>query len=310
MMQNYQQLVEKIAKASGLAVDEIERKVEAKCAKLSGLISKEGSAQIVASELGISFEKEKLKVSELMQGMKRVNMIGQIVEVGTIREYNKNGRAGKVANLRVADESGSLKVVLWDTNHIGLFESGKLKTGDSVEISNGLMRNDELHLSGFSDIKVSNEVIENVSMDQKVSEKKLVDLKSGDNAKVRAIITQIYEPKFFEVCPECGKKATENSCAEHGVVVPKKKALVGIVVDDGTENMKGVLFSDQIKLLGINDEEIENPEFFMHKKEALIGKEALLTVNARTNKLFSNTELIINNIEEINLDELIQSLKN
>ena len=48
-MENYNKLVERISKVSNLSAEEIERKVEAKKAKLSGLISKEGAAQIVAA---------------------------------------------------------------------------------------------------------------------------------------------------------------------------------------------------------------------------------------------------------------------
>ena len=72
---NYEQILEKISKNSGLAIDEIGRKIEAKRAKLSGLISKEGAAQIIASELGISFEKEKMKVKELLNGMRKINLV-------------------------------------------------------------------------------------------------------------------------------------------------------------------------------------------------------------------------------------------
>ena len=50
-MDNYEKLLDRISRSSGLAKEEIEKKVEAKKAKLSGLISKEGAAQIVAAEL-------------------------------------------------------------------------------------------------------------------------------------------------------------------------------------------------------------------------------------------------------------------
>jgi len=40
---NYEKMVERIAKSSNLEKEEVQRKVEAKCAKLSGLISKEGA---------------------------------------------------------------------------------------------------------------------------------------------------------------------------------------------------------------------------------------------------------------------------
>ena len=60
-MQNYDVLLDKIAGASGVSREEIERKVEAKKAKLSGLISREGAAQIIAAELGVSFEDQDSK---------------------------------------------------------------------------------------------------------------------------------------------------------------------------------------------------------------------------------------------------------
>src|SRR3989339_2231385 len=109
MLQNYQQIAEKISRASGLSIDEVDRRVEAKCAKLSGLISKEGAAQIIASELGISFEKEKIKVNELASGMKRVNIVGKIVKLNPVKEYNKNGKSGKIGSMTLADDTGNIR---------------------------------------------------------------------------------------------------------------------------------------------------------------------------------------------------------
>ena len=53
---NYDKIIEKISKSSGLEKEEIERRIAAKRAKLAGLISKEGAAQVIAAELGISFD--------------------------------------------------------------------------------------------------------------------------------------------------------------------------------------------------------------------------------------------------------------
>src|SRR3990167_6866022 len=101
-MDNYSQLIERISRSSNIAVDEIERKVEAKKAKLSGLISKEGAAQIVAAELGINFDRERMKISELVNGMKRANILGKVIQISPVREFTKNGRSGKVVNMLVA----------------------------------------------------------------------------------------------------------------------------------------------------------------------------------------------------------------
>jgi len=310
VIQNYQQLVEKIAKSSGLSVEEVDRKVEAKCAKLSGLISKEGSAQIVASELGISFDKERLKVSEIATGMRRINIIGKIIKLNPIREFKtKNNIPGKVLSMNVADDSGNIRVVLWDTNHIALFESEKIREGDVVDISNATIRNDELHLSGFSDIKLSSEIIDNVNTQKRVIEKKINELKSGDSVMLRAVVVQMFEPKFFEVCPECGKKVNDGECAVHGKVIPVKRHLLSVVLDDGSGNMRAVLFSEQIMGLGINEDDLTSEELFTKKKESILGEEAFFVCNVRNNNLFNTTELIINEINQIDIDSLISSLK-
>ena len=91
-MDNYQQLITRISESAKLSIEEIERKIAAKRAKLSDLVSKEGAAQIVAAELGINFDQERMKISELVHGMRRANVIGKIIEVYPIREYNKNGK--------------------------------------------------------------------------------------------------------------------------------------------------------------------------------------------------------------------------
>src|SRR3989338_5539648 len=50
----------------------------------------------------------------------------------------------------------------WDMHHIQLLESGGLKEGEVISISGASVRNGELHLSSFSDLKKSTEVIEGV----------------------------------------------------------------------------------------------------------------------------------------------------
>ena len=71
---NYEKILERIVKSSEVGKEELERRVEAKRAKLSGLISKEGALQIIAAELGISFENEKLKINELLPGMRKTDL--------------------------------------------------------------------------------------------------------------------------------------------------------------------------------------------------------------------------------------------
>jgi len=308
-MDNYIQLVERIAYQSKLPKEEIERKVEAKRAKLSGLVSKEGAAQIVAAELGINFEKEKMKISELVQGMKRANLIGKIINVSPVREYNKNGKSGKVANLVVADEGSNVKVVLWDTNHIGLIEQKKLNLGDVVEISNGNMRNGEVHLSSFGDIKLSESKMEHVMTEKTSTFKKLSDVKPGENFKTRAYVVQSFEPRYFEVCPECKKKVVEGECKIHGKVQGIKRALLNVVLDDGYGSIRSVIFGDTIIKLGLDNEEIFDMEKFHAAKMKILGEEKLFSGSARSNQLYNTIEFNIENIEGINAAELVKELE-
>jgi hypothetical protein len=49
----FEEIVKRIAEKSGLPQDDILAKIETKCSQLSGLISKDGAAHIVANELGV-----------------------------------------------------------------------------------------------------------------------------------------------------------------------------------------------------------------------------------------------------------------
>src|SRR3989344_1445968 len=310
---NYERILEKISKASGLDKEEIDRRVEAKRAKLSGLISKEGAAQVTASELGINFDNKKLKINEVLSGMKKVNTLGKIIGIFPVREFERNEKKNKVVNLIIADDTSNIKIVLWDTNHIELIEKSKIKQGDVVEIANASMRDNELHLSSFSEFKLSSENLENVQEVIMLREKNLNDLKPMDQVKIRAFIVQVFEPRFFYVCPECSKKAVSEGenfvCGVHGKIIPEKKALMNIVLDDGTENIRAVLFERAFKSLGLNTADMESTDSFIQQKIDLIGKELLFSGNARTNKLFNNLEFVIDSAEEINLVELIESLE-
>jgi len=312
MDKNYERILEKIAKSSGLEKEEVERRVEAKRAKLSGLISPEGATQIIAAELGISFDNEKLKINELLPGMRKVNVVGKVINLFPVREFTtKKGDKGKVANLIIADDTSNIKVVLWDVNHIELIEKGEVVESKVVEISNGGMRENEIHLGSFSEFKLSDEVLENVKTEKIVKEKEIVNFIISENVKTRAFIVQTFEPRFFYVCPECKKKATQEGenfiCAEHGKVTPEKRALINIVLDDGTETIRAVLFHENIPSLGLTD--LENKERLISQREDLLGKEMIFSGTIRMNKFFNNPEFIIDDVKDLNLDELIVELE-
>jgi replication factor A1 len=310
-MQNYDLLIDRISKAANIELAEVERRVEAKKAKLSGLISKEGAAQIIAAELGINFEDQDLKIAELMSGMRKVNVVGKVVNIFPVREFDKNGRSGKVANLILADDTGSTRVVLWDINHIALIEDGTIKVGDVVEIKAGATRDSEIHLSGFSEIKKSDKVLDDVKTEPSVKEVVLKDAQQGQNIRVRTVVVQVFQPRFYFVCPECNKKVNQEGekfrCAEHGEVKPKERAILNFVIDDGTENMRVVMFSDQINSL-ISEEDLKDADKATAFRDDFLGTEIYLSGRVSRNKLFNNLEIIASGVERVEVENLISEL--
>ncbi len=305
---NYLQLVEFISQSSGTSVEDIERKIEAKQAKLAGLISKEGAAQIIAAELNVNFDKQMIKIAQMVPGMRRINLIGKIIELAPIREYNKNGRSGKIGSFVLADDTSNVRTVLWDENHIDLIGKGSIKMDVVVEIGNASIRNGELHLGSFSEIKVSKKKIDNVVTEKPVFVKKVKDFNIGDNVASRAFIVNIFEPKFFEVCPECRRKAINGNCNDHGQIKPEKRSLLSLVIDDGSDNIRCTIFHDELEKI-ISMKELENLELFVVKRKELLGKEMIVKGQVRKNQMFDSNDFIINEMEDIKLDELINELE-
>ena len=244
--------------------------------------------------------------------MRKVNVVGKIINLSPVRSFTtKKGDEGKVVNLVLADDTSNIKVVLWDTNHIALIEKGEIKDKSVVEIGNGGMRSNEIHLGSFSEFKLSNEKLDNLVTEKIVKEKNIVDFKLADSVSVRAFIVQAFDPKFFHVCPECRKKAIQEadgfSCAEHGKINPDKRALINLVLDDGTESIRSVLFQDAIGGLGMGD--LEDADNLIKQKQNLLGKEMIFLGDIRMNSFFNNPEFIVESVKETNPDELIAVLE-
>lgn len=72
-----------------------------------------------------------MQVKELKPRQGNVNIELEIEEIGEVREFQKFGNVGRVANATAKDESGSIKVSLWND------DIDKVKAGDRIRITNG-----------------------------------------------------------------------------------------------------------------------------------------------------------------------------
>ena len=306
MEENYNKILKKLSEISGVSGDEIERRVEAKRAKLSGLISREGALQVIAAELGISFDDEKLKIDELLPGMRKVNFSGKIITLYPIRTFKtKDGGEGKVANMFVADDTSNIKVVLWDINHIKKLESGEISEGSVIEISGGSMRVNEVHMGSFSELKKSEETFDDLKTEKPVKEKSISEFSPGDMIKTRAFIVQSFEPRFYEANIDTGKKATEEDISAGKPT--EKRAILNFTIDDGTENIRAVMFHDDVQKIGIKNYEDQN--LMKQEVQNILGKEMFFLGNMRRNSYSGNYEIVVNGVEEVDLDKLVKELE-
>ena len=84
--------------------------------------------------------------------------------------------------------------------------------------------------------------------------------------------------------------------------------MINIVIDDGTESIRSVLFHDVLPDIGLT--ELEDSERLFNQKQDLLGKEMLFSGSVRMNKFFNNPEFIINQVQKIDLDNLLNKLEN
>ncbi|MGQ9787908.1 MAG: DNA-binding protein [Candidatus Hadarchaeaceae archaeon] len=85
-----------------------------------------------------------MKASEVKPDMRRIELELTVVEVDEPRPYmRRDGREGRVATATGEDESGRVKISLWDA------DVDRVKVGSRVKIINGYSRQfrGEVHVS-------------------------------------------------------------------------------------------------------------------------------------------------------------------
>lgn len=319
---NYEDIKRKIKEEKGVSDAEIEEKVKQKLDQLSGLISKEGAAHIVANELGVKIfpdtQKKRYKVKEIMAGLRGVELVGKIIKKYETRTFNKNGREGKVASMLIGDETGVLRIVLWDENHIKQAE--QMQENDIIKVINAYAKENqgfrEIHLGNRSEIILNpeGENIEAIQQKKDFSQKKIDELQVGDMVKVLGTVVQVFEPRFYEACPDCNKKITiegeRKICQEHGAVASKHIPILNFIFDDGTENIRVVCFRDTVeKALDQTEEQVqryrENVAEFETAKNELQGKHLMVTGRVTKNEMFDRLEFVAQDISKVDPKELL-----
>ncbi len=301
----YEEIILKIEAKTGLPQTQIESKINDKLKALYGLVSKEGAAHIIANELGVKlFEQTsgKLAVKSLLSGMREVELHGSVRRIYEVRTFQKDNREGQVGSFLFGDDTGVVRIVLWNEQAAQITN---LKEGTILIIKGGTVKErngfKEIHLSERSSLEVTGEEAPKASfVPIDYARKPIKELTEQDGtAEILGTIVQVFDLKFFEVCPSCAKRAkpTETGffCAVHGTVTPNHAAVLNLFLDDGTDSIRVVCFQRQLAhLLGEQDigKYRSDTLAFEQKKNDMLG--SILKISGRIvkNTLYDRLEMI------------------
>jgi ssDNA-binding replication factor A large subunit len=320
---DYDIILQKLTKDAGLTKKEAEQKITDKQKELSNLVSKEGAAYIIAKELGIDmFTKptvRRIEIKNIVPKIRNLNLRARVSNIFPTKEFESKGRKGKVANVILADQTGTIRMSLWDQQTEMI---DKLKPGMAVELFNAYTRENinggaEVRLSSRGGVKIleDNELPKLKKAPTKSVRKSIGRLKQGEFSEIRAAVVQLFETNFFyDVCPDCGSRVRQEDdykCEKHGKVTPSKNIVLSGVIDDGTGNIRAVFFRDNaLKLIGMSMDEVLEKEDSFFSDLNVLGKEFVMTGRVRKNKMFNRLEFVANNVKEIDIENESNKLIN
>ncbi|MFA5363914.1 MAG: hypothetical protein WC325_01890 [Candidatus Bathyarchaeia archaeon] len=148
---------------SDLNREQILEMIEQKKCGIANFLTDETAARIVATELGVKTEPKtlrlKIQIKDLVSGLNDVSVSGRVVSVYPPKTFTrKDWKEGKLASIIVSDQTGTLRVVLWDKK-VDIVEQGKIQRDQQVRVLHGYVRQGldgkpEIHLGDKGSIKI------------------------------------------------------------------------------------------------------------------------------------------------------------
>lgn len=324
-----EQIIEKIVEETDLDEDDVEEKVEEKMEEFEGLVSEEGAVHLVAKEAGVQAAEsgdQALKVENIVPDMRKVNMKARVTNISDTNTFERDeGDEGKVRNMTLGDDTGTIRLTLWD-EQTEIAE--KVDEGDAIGVSGAYTVEDnqgnaELRLGDSAQVKmVDDDEVPEVETggSSEMTEATIREVRSKNaEYRIQGMIMDIYTSNpFYSTCPECDSTVRENDdeeyvCEEHGEVEPNKALAISTVIDDGTGNIRAVMFRDRAReLLDIDEETEKEGDLEAVEKAAadVIGKKIEIEGRTRYNDYFGTLEIIANSFDQVEtkdeLEEMIE----
>ncbi|MDY6965933.1 MAG: OB-fold nucleic acid binding domain-containing protein [Halobacteriota archaeon] len=114
-----------------ISFDDFKAKIEEKIDLMGGLCDEKTAAMLLARDFGISLQD---KIRDITTGKSDVCFVGKVIQADDPREFNRSdGSIGRVANLTISDETGSIRLVIWD-EYTDLVKTRDIKVGTTLKV--------------------------------------------------------------------------------------------------------------------------------------------------------------------------------
>jgi replication factor A1 len=176
------------------------------------VINDESAAMIVARELGVDLHqispKARQRIEDITEATRSIALTAKVINLGTVRIFSRKdgGGEGKVASIMVSDETGSIRVVLWDdlTNAVS---EDVISVGDVIQVRGAYVKKGlgdalELNLGRMGQIRVLEDYeIEDLGIDftdSSIGEQKVSGLKEGlFNVSLKVQVQRVFRLSTF-----------------------------------------------------------------------------------------------------------------
>lgn len=321
-------LIEKVVEESELSEDDLKEKIDEKMEEFEGLVSEEGAVHLVAKEHGIELAEEAsedLKIENIVPDMRKVVAKGRVLNISDMNTFERDDEEedGKVQNLLLGDDTGTIRVTLWD-EQTEIAEN--VSEGDVIEMAGCYTVEDdrgnaELRLGDSATVKMADdqEQFENIENEASTTEVAVSEINAeGSSYRTKGMIMQVYTSNpFYRVDPDTGDTVREdddgNFVTDDGDEIedPEGRLAVSGVIDDGTENIRCVFFGEQAREMLDVDEETEKDmevDAVEDAAEKVRGKEVEVEGRTRYNDYFGRIELLVNEMNEIRAEDEIENM--
>ena len=290
-------IIDKITEKGKFSKDDVANIIKQRKSQFPDL-TEDAILRMLATENGIIPIKRDYKIKEINQRINHVNISAKIKRKFPPRTVTVKGRAAKVMNFVIEDETGEMQVITWNENYIDRIMNSK--DGDNISMANAYSKENsfngiiELNLGSGSALSInSNEEHKNVKIREKY--KKIGEVGDGETSDINGFITRLFSNDIYLIRCNICKKKVDVECDIHKDKALSKTLRIRGILDDGIYSSSITFFDKQAEsLLKISrkqdiKEKIEDISFGLYQ----------VTVSARMNKFNDNYSLTARKIETV-----------